>query len=162
MSNDQMNDLIRAASGHVKVPAPSADPSHSRINDAIRGAAGYLPTQPEPPTTAATVESGESPDANVRALLATEAGLPVEWGERLRGDSPAELAADARSLAADVADARRDAAPPIRGGLDGGAHGSAAPAPPSVNGLLRAHVEDKARSLGERAHFYDQLARGDR
>jgi hypothetical protein len=54
-------------------------------------------------------------EAELRARITAEAGLPAELADRLRGDDAGALAADAKALAAVISET---AAQPATGGMD--------------------------------------------
>jgi hypothetical protein len=121
--------------------------SNDEIDNAIRRAAGY-PEAPMPPPE-------PTPDDALRALIARDAGLPISWSGRLRGDTPDALAADARKLA-DVVEKAQAEKPPS-GSFDGGAHGEPPEGPPSMDSLIRAQVEARRLGIGERALYFDHI-----
>ncbi len=156
--SEPMNRRIRAAAG-AAAPTPRPPGPNDEINTAIRKATGHAPVNP-PPTPQPEITS----DQALRAQLATDAGLALEWGERLRGDAPAQLAADAQAISRVVAQAQAGPAP---GGFDGGARGGPAPRPPSVESLLRASIEAKRQAIVDRAlvldhahHYRNRYRRG--
>lgn len=78
--------------------------------------------------------------AKVRAAI--EAGLDVKFADRLKGSTPEELLADAKSLI-EVVGSKTDSAPPPAK-FDGGPQGDAPPAAPKDgNDWLRQTVEQR-------------------
>lgn len=146
---NEMNRLIRRTAGRepdadaTRVPVGQVSVGTYEINNEIRRAAGYPGAPPLP---------APAPDESLRALIAKRAGLPADWGERLRGDSPAELAEDAARLARVM---NRTWRQPARG-FDGGARATP-PRPPSFESQLRAQVEDRRDAIRHRAIDLDRI-----
>jgi hypothetical protein len=99
-------------------------------------------------------EPGVSDLDVLRAIAAHEAGLPLEAGRWVRGESVEEIQADAREFARGVArhHARQS------GGLGGGARGTP-PTPPTFESQLRAQLEERRDAIRHRAIDIDQYRR---
>ena len=117
------------------------------MNRAIRAAAGR-----EPPKQSRRVDSGSEAEPAVsdldvlKAIAAHEAGLPMEAGRWVRGESVEEIQADARQFARGVAKHRGRQS----GGLGGGARGTP-PTPPSFESQIRAQLEERRGAIYRRA-----------
>ena len=127
------------------------------MNRAIRAAAGR-----EPPKQSPHVDSGSQAEPGVsdldvlKAIAAHEAGMATGLGRWLRGETAEEIREDAKTVARAVANHVAGQA----GGFDGGARGRRIPArEPSVDGLIRATVEQRRSEVGRRASEFDQLRR---
>jgi hypothetical protein len=125
------------------------------MNRAIRAAAGG-----EPPKLSARVDSGSEAEPGVsdldvlKAIAAHEAGLPLEAGRWVQGESVEEIRADAREFARGVARHHGRQS----GGLGGGARGTP-PMPPSFEAQHRAQLEEGRDAIRHRAIDIDQYRR---
>lgn len=90
----------------------------------------------------AMLRSQPANEAEARALAAEQAGLPPAVAARLAGDTLEELLADAQALAASV----QPTVPHMS--FDGGAHEQRPePANPGMNGLIKAHRDQRRADL---------------
>jgi hypothetical protein len=143
--NDQINRQLRAGRGIQ--PEPRGPDAGEKGQDGGR----------ERQSTRADAETGppEVSDLDlVKAIAAHEAGLPLEAGRWVRGETVEEIQADAREFARGVASHRGRQA----GGLGGGARGTP-PMPPSFESLLRAQLEERRDAIRHRAIDIDQYRR---
>lgn len=149
--SEAVNDALRAAAA-AALPATSRE-----VSDMLRQAAGRESAAARPP--AAAPSQPDPTDARVRAVIAADAGLSPEMGERLRGSAVEELAADARDLAATVEQARAAEWAVSGGGLDGGARGGGRSEPqgPSADAVIRATWERQQAGLMGRAREIDRI-----
>jgi hypothetical protein len=121
------------------------------MNRVIRAAAGR-----EPPKQSARVDRGSEAEPEisdldvVKAIAAHEAGLPLEAGRWVQGESVEEVLADAREFAQGVARQRGRQS----GGLGGGARGT-----PRRRPQIRAQLEERRDTIRHRAIDIDQYRR---
>ncbi len=84
---------------------------HDQLNRSIREAAGRLdPRELAAEAIAAAERAGDA--SALRERIAADAGLSPAMGSRLRGGDAGELAEDAKTLAADLADLLPSSASP--------------------------------------------------
>jgi hypothetical protein len=151
-SDSNADESPRGDGGSGAEPrAEGADAIHATIRSAGRrppaAPEGQPPAVPEQPPT---------PDEKLRALIAAEAGLTIDMGKRLRGETIEELQADAKWLAAEVKRYQAARGPGLGGGVRGGQtfHG-----PPSVTAQIRAQVEAKRQGIDWLARQFDDERR---
>ena len=90
----------------------------------------------------------------LKAIAAHEAGLPMEAGRWVRGESVEVIQADAREFARGVAKHRGRQS----GGLAGGARGTP-PTPPTFESQVRAQLEERRGLIHQRSVELDQYRR---
>jgi hypothetical protein len=147
------------------------------MNRRIRGSAGYAdPAALAAAAIAAAEAAGD--EKTMRDRIADRAGLVPGMGARLQGTNAAELAADAETIAAAVAEMRpaappsmsarlRSAAgradaedtaaePPSATDFDGGARQSVEPASAaSMNAQIRGARDERQERIQDHADFYE-------
>jgi hypothetical protein len=92
---------------------------------------------------------------DLRAEVAEHVGLPPNLAGRLEGDSASDLFADARRMAADLAELHAEPDPePVT--FDGGARAAPPPAGPSADSLIRGQRDAQRIFAAEAADYYER------